>query len=100
RSLAGELRVALFAKGGHALDQIGRRRGEGLEVRLELEGARQIGFERCVQQSLRESEGTRRSVGQRVCYGDRVGQQPVGIVDAAVCEAEVDRLRASGALTE
>src|SRR5689334_4829071 len=85
-SLAGELGVALLAERGHALDQVGRRRGERLEMRFELERAREIGFERGVEQSLREAERPGRSRGERARERDGLFEQDLGRFDALVCQ--------------
>ena len=86
--------VALLRERGHAFDEVGRRRGQRLEVTFELERVGEAVLEGRVQQPLREAEGARRT--RRRAAHDlfrRAAASVVGVVDAPVREPEVDGLR-------
>src|SRR5580700_6679582 len=72
-SASGEFCGALLEKGGDAFAEIRRRRGEALEVALDIELRVEAVLERAVQRLLDEAEADRRPVGESPREAARLG---------------------------
>ena len=97
---AGELRVALLAERGHALDEVARSRRERLVRAFELEQRREVGLEARVEQALREARARVGPAASRVASSSASAPELLRVFDAAVGEAERHRFLAGRALAE